>query len=86
MVKRALGSILVAAALVVATVPAAAEEPAKKAAAQEKVLDPVCGMKIDPAKAAGTVKHGEKTYHFCSKSCKESFEKDPAKYLEKKKS
>jgi Cu+-exporting ATPase len=52
-----------------------------KAAAQ--AIDPVCGMKVDPASAAGTHVHGGTTYHFCSKHCLSSFKADPAKYLEK---
>lgn len=47
------------------------------------VKDPVCGMKIDPAKAKGKVEYKGKTYHFCSDDCKTKFEKDPAKYADK---
>ncbi len=46
----------------------------------KKVKDPVCGMEIDPKKAAGSAQRGGKTYYFCSKSCEESFLKEPAKY------
>jgi Cu+-exporting ATPase len=42
--------------------------------------DVVCGMQIDPAKAAGTSEHNGKTYYFCSTSCKTKFDADPAKY------
>ena len=34
-----------------------------------RVTDPVCGMKIDPAKAAGSVRHKGRAVHFCSKGC-----------------
>lgn len=47
----------------------------------EKVKDPVCGMKIDPAKAKGKSEYKGKTYHFCSTDCKTKFDKDPAKYV-----
>lgn len=49
-------------------------------------VDPVCGMTVDPAKA-GDLKseHGGKTYYFCNASCKESFDKDPQRYLSKSK-
>ena len=47
---------------------------------QSTVTDPVCGMSIDPASAARTVEHNGKTYHFCSKHCADTFEKDPGKY------
>ena len=43
--------------------------------------DPVCGMRVDPQKAAGRVEHGGKSYFFCSAGCKERFEKEPEKYL-----
>lgn len=47
-----------------------------KAAAKEEtqVVDPVCGMTIDPASAAGTSERDGKTYYFCSTMCKERFD------------
>src|SRR5262245_42604341 len=44
------------------------------------VTDPVCGMTVNPATAAGSVTHDGKTYHFCSRHCLEKFEADPARY------
>jgi Cu+-exporting ATPase len=44
-------------------------------------LDPVCGMTVDPARAAGHVDHDGTTYHFCSKGCVAKFTADPKKYL-----
>ena len=44
-------------------------------------LDPVCGMTVDPARAAGHVDHEGTTYHFCSKGCVAKFTADPKKYL-----
>ena len=49
--------------------------------ASQKVKDPVCGMKIDSKSAAAKATYKGKTYHFCSVSEKEQFEKDPAKYV-----
>jgi Cu+-exporting ATPase len=46
-----------------------------------KVKDPVCGMSVDPAKAAGKVEHAGKAYYFCSKRCAERFSQDPKKFL-----
>ncbi len=43
--------------------------------------DPVCGMNVDPARAAATYEHAGKTYYFCCRSCQEKFRTDPAKYL-----
>ncbi len=45
------------------------------------VVDPVCGMTIDPAKAAGTHVYRGTTYHFCSASCLERFRADSEKYV-----
>jgi Cu+-exporting ATPase len=59
-----------------------------KAAAQtaaEKVLDPVCGMTVDPATSKHRFDHQGATYHFCSAGCRSKFAADPAKYLEKAK-
>ncbi|MHB8584256.1 MAG: YHS domain-containing protein [Thermoplasmatota archaeon] len=43
--------------------------------------DPVCHMKIDPAKAAGKSQHGPDTFYFCSAGCKQKFDADPHRYL-----
>jgi len=43
--------------------------------------DPVCGMPVDPAKAAATFEFGGKNYHFCSKRCAERFAVQPEKFL-----
>jgi Cu+-exporting ATPase len=45
------------------------------------VLDPVCGMSVDPRRAAGFHAHGGTTYHFCSIPCWGRFRADPEKYL-----
>jgi Cu+-exporting ATPase len=42
--------------------------------------DPVCGMTVDPATAAGSTAHGGTTYYFCSRHCLAKFEADPGKY------
>jgi len=44
-------------------------------------LDPVCGMQVDPAKAAGSFDYQGKTYFFCSPHCVAKFKSDPAKYV-----
>jgi YHS domain-containing protein len=43
--------------------------------------DPVCGMEVEPARAAGTVEYQGETYYFCSPGCKAAFEREPEKYL-----
>jgi len=44
------------------------------------VKDPVCGMDIDPARAAGLSAHAGTTYWFCSTGCKTKFDENPAAY------
>lgn len=44
-------------------------------------IDPVCHMKVHPAKAAGSASHQGKTYFFCSKSCVAKFQATPDMYL-----
>ena len=51
------------------------------AVVSEAVLDPVCGMKVDPAKAAARVEHEGIPYFFCGKGCAAKFQADPQKYL-----
>ena len=43
--------------------------------------DPVCGMQVDPAKAAGTSEHQGQTHYFCSKGCKAKFDANPGHYV-----
>jgi YHS domain-containing protein len=43
------------------------------------VTDPVCGMKVDRAKAV-TAEHDGHTYHFCSEHCRARFRSDPEGY------
>ena len=42
--------------------------------------DVVCGMNVDPAKAAATSEYNGKTYYFCAKVCKSKFDAEPQKY------
>jgi len=51
--------------------------------APTEVLDPVCGMMIDPADAAATHDYKGQTYYFCMTACAEKFKADPEKYLNK---
>src|SRR5215831_6998962 len=43
--------------------------------------DPVCGMTVDPHKAAGTEVYNGVTYAFCSPHCLEKFRANPAQYV-----
>jgi P-type Cu+ transporter len=44
-------------------------------------VDPVCGMSVDPARAAARHEHAGRTYYFCAPGCRDRFAADPAKYL-----
>ncbi|HET7230709.1 MAG TPA: heavy metal translocating P-type ATPase [Longimicrobium sp.] len=44
-------------------------------------IDPVCGMTVDPANAAGSSEANGHAYWFCSAGCKQRFDADPEKYL-----
>jgi Cu+-exporting ATPase len=45
--------------------------------------DPVCGMQVDPTKAAGTSEYQGQTYVFCSAGCKKKFDNNPQQYTRK---
>jgi len=45
------------------------------------VTDPVCGMNIDPATAAGHASYAGADYAFCSTGCRDAFLANPARYL-----
>ncbi len=47
------------------------------------VKDPVCGMEIDPASAAGSSEYEGQTIYFCNLNCKQSFDAEPEKYAKK---
>ncbi|HTQ40253.1 MAG TPA: heavy metal translocating P-type ATPase [Pirellulales bacterium] len=47
----------------------------------EKVRDPVCGMLIDPARAAGKFEYQGQTYYFCNPGCLKKFQAQPDVYL-----
>ena len=47
--------------------------------------DPVCNMNVDEAKAAAESVYRGVTYYFCAKTCKEKFDKEPEKFINKDK-
>jgi Cu+-exporting ATPase len=51
--------------------------------ADDKAVDPVCGMSVVKAKAAATYEYKGTKYYFCSTGCKDAFAKDPEKFLKK---
>ena len=55
----------------------------EEVALEELVKDPVCGMEIDPASAAGSSEYEGQTHYFCNLNCKQSFDAEPEKYAPK---
>jgi Cu+-exporting ATPase len=47
----------------------------------EEVIDPVCGMSIEPADAVGHTVYKDTTYYFCNQQCLERFEANPEEFL-----
>ena len=45
--------------------------------------DPVCGMEVDEAKAAGSSTYKGKNYYFCASHCKKAFDANSEQYAEK---
>jgi YHS domain-containing protein len=45
------------------------------------VRDPVCGMDVDPATAAGSEEYQGTTYYFCSAGCLERFRERPEEFV-----
>jgi len=45
--------------------------------------DPVCGMDVETATAAGRTEYKGQTYYFCGPKCKEKFDPNPELYLGK---
>jgi Cu+-exporting ATPase len=53
-------------------------------AAAATAIDPVCGMRVDPATAKHRTSYKAKDYFFCSSRCRDRFEADPEKFLQPK--
>jgi YHS domain-containing protein len=45
------------------------------------VIDPVCGMEVDPQKTKYKSVYKGKVYYFCSYQCKKAFDENPEYYL-----
>jgi Cu+-exporting ATPase len=48
---------------------------------QQSAIDPVCGMSVDPDHTEYRSVHDGQAYYFCSRGCKESFDKDPSSFV-----
>ncbi len=47
------------------------------------VVDPVCGMTVNPDDSAGSYEYNGETYYFCSTHCLQRFRDDAARFLNK---
>lgn len=47
---------------------------------RSKYIDPVCGMEVGAEEGYGKI-HEDKSYRFCTRSCLNKFDADPARYL-----
>ena len=45
------------------------------------MIDPICGMEVEPSTAAASHVHNGQTYFFCSHHCLAKFKQDPEKFL-----
>ncbi len=43
--------------------------------------DPVCGVQVEEKSAPATSSYEGQTYAFCSKECKEKFDRDPDRFV-----
>lgn len=48
---------------------------------ETEVRDPVCGMIVSRSGACEETVIGEKTYYFCSRSCRQQFEEHPESFI-----
>jgi YHS domain-containing protein len=46
-----------------------------------KVVDPVCGMELDPGQIEAQSSYRGKEYDFCSEECKRLFDANPEEYV-----
>ncbi len=45
-------------------------------------IDPVCGLEVDPAQAAGHSEYEDHVYYFCSNDCKQKFDRAPGDFAD----
>jgi Cu+-exporting ATPase len=47
---------------------------------REQLIDPVCGMRMNPEESPAVTSYDGRSYYFCSDEHKAIFEADPEKY------
>jgi xanthine dehydrogenase accessory factor len=62
---------------------AGAEAATSAKAEPAEAIDPVCGMTVPANDTSRPLEHDGVTYYFCSPSCRQAFEANPAAYLSK---
>ncbi len=58
----------------------ASMRPAVNTGPRVLVIDPVCGMQVSAGSDTPNVTYAGKTYYFCSETCREKFQADPARF------
>jgi Cu+-exporting ATPase len=48
---------------------------------EAEARDPVCGMTVNPGRAAAVATYKGRSYFFCSDECKERFDADPEAFV-----
>jgi YHS domain-containing protein len=48
------------------------------------VIDPVCGMQVDPCKTELMTEHENRQFYFCAEGCLNSFKESPEKFAHAK--
>jgi Cu+-exporting ATPase len=51
---------------------------------KKAAVDPVCGMAVEPGSNKIITTINGETYYFCAEGCRQSFEKNPKKFLKPK--
>lgn len=52
---------------------------------REQLVDPICGMRMNPEEAPAVATYNGRSYYFCSDTHKEEFERNPTFWVEKAK-
>lgn len=46
----------------------------------QKIIDPVCKIKVDKSQTKFSSEYKGKRYYFCSENCKKSYDEEPERY------
>lgn len=48
---------------------------------RQQLIDPICGMHLDPEEAPAVATYGNRSYYFCSDTHRDEFLRDPETYV-----